>query len=61
MSAPILEDGDLNGFYVGWDGNRKYPVDMASFAVNLKHFIKVSYLALNRGLFMNLRIESTTK
>ena len=47
VSAPVLDkDGKFVRMLDGWNGKRKYPVDMASFAVNLKHFIKVCYLAL---------------
>lgn len=41
VSAPIVENGELNGFYVGWDGNRKFPVDMAGFAFSVRHFKEV--------------------
>jgi hypothetical protein len=43
VSAPIVEDGELNGFYVGWDGNRKFPVDMAGFAFSVRHFKEVCF------------------
>ena len=42
VSTPIVENGELNGFYVGWDGNRKFPVDMAGFAFSVKHFKEVN-------------------
>ncbi len=32
VSTPIVQDGQFSGFYVGWDGNRKFPLDMAGFA-----------------------------
>ena len=41
VSAPIVEEGELNRFYVGWDGNRKFPVDMAGFAFSVRHFKEV--------------------
>ena len=42
VSSPILDKrGRFHGFYEGWIGNRTYPVDMAGFAVSIKHFIKV--------------------
>lgn len=39
LSSPILRNGKLSGFYDGWIGGRKYPVDMAGFAVNVKFFL----------------------
>ncbi len=42
VSTPILENGVITGFYVGWDGNRKFPVDMAGFAFGVKHFKEVN-------------------
>ncbi|XP_067006042.2 galactosylgalactosylxylosylprotein 3-beta-glucuronosyltransferase P isoform X2 [Anabrus simplex] len=34
-SSPIVKEGCLVGFYDSWIGYRKYPVDMAGFAVNI--------------------------
>ncbi|KAH8309712.1 hypothetical protein KR067_000670 [Drosophila pandora] len=39
VSSPIIQNGKLVGFYDGWIGGRKYPVDMAGFAVSVK-FLK---------------------
>lgn len=39
VSSPIVKDGHFHGFYDGWIGGRKFPVDMAGFAVNIK-FLK---------------------
>lgn len=39
LSTPIVKNGSLFGFYDGWIGGRKYPVDMAGFAVNVKFFL----------------------
>ncbi|KAH8296710.1 hypothetical protein KR054_010100 [Drosophila jambulina] len=39
VSSPIIQEGKLVGYYDGWIGGRKYPVDMAGFAVNVK-FLK---------------------
>lgn len=36
VSSPIIRNGKLEGFYDGWIGGRKYPVDMAGFAVSVK-------------------------
>ena len=41
VSTPIVENGEMRGFYVGWDGNRKFPVDMAGFAFSVRHFKEV--------------------
>ncbi|XP_030372047.1 galactosylgalactosylxylosylprotein 3-beta-glucuronosyltransferase P isoform X2 [Scaptodrosophila lebanonensis] len=40
VSSPIVRDGKLNGFYDGWIGGRKYPVDMAGFAVSVKFLLQ---------------------
>ncbi|KAK7576631.1 hypothetical protein V9T40_012917 [Parthenolecanium corni] len=39
LSTPVVRDGKLVGFYDGWIGGRKFPVDMASFAINIQ-FLK---------------------
>ncbi|XP_032597454.1 galactosylgalactosylxylosylprotein 3-beta-glucuronosyltransferase P isoform X2 [Drosophila grimshawi] len=36
VSSPIIRAGKLDGYYDGWIGGRKYPVDMAGFAVSVK-------------------------
>lgn len=36
LSSPILKGGKFAGFYDGWVAGRKFPVDMAGFAVNVK-------------------------
>ncbi|KAH8379300.1 hypothetical protein KR009_004102 [Drosophila setifemur] len=36
VSSPIILKGQLVGWYDGWIGGRKYPVDMAGFAVSVK-------------------------
>ncbi|XP_062134516.1 galactosylgalactosylxylosylprotein 3-beta-glucuronosyltransferase P isoform X1 [Drosophila sulfurigaster albostrigata] len=36
VSSPIIREGKLEGYYDGWIGGRKYPVDMAGFAVSVK-------------------------
>ena len=42
VSSPVLlKNGSLLEFYEGWMGKRTFPVDMAAFAVNLRHFVKV--------------------
>lgn len=42
VSTPIVQDGQYSGFYVGWDGNRKFPLDMAGFAFSVKYYREVS-------------------
>lgn len=36
VSSPVVQNGTFIGFYDGWTGGRKFPVDMAGFAVNLE-------------------------
>lgn len=35
VSSPIVRNGKIDGFYDGWIGGRKYPVDMAGYAVSV--------------------------
>ena len=42
VSTPIVENDAYAGFYIGWDGNRKFPLDMAGFAFSVEHYRKVS-------------------
>ncbi|KAL5293485.1 GlcAT-P.2 family protein [Megaselia abdita] len=39
ISSPIVINNTITGFYDGWVGGRKYPVDMAGFAVSVQ-FLK---------------------
>ena len=36
ISSPIVKNGKIVGFFDGWIANRRFPVDMAGFAVNIK-------------------------
>ncbi|XP_026474361.1 galactosylgalactosylxylosylprotein 3-beta-glucuronosyltransferase P-like [Ctenocephalides felis] len=36
VSSPVVKNGTLVGFYDGWMANRKFPVDMAGFAINVE-------------------------
>lgn len=36
LSSPIVKNGKFAGFYDGWVAGRKFPVDMAGFAVSVK-------------------------
>ena len=42
VSSPIVKNGRVVGFYDGWNGLRKFPVDMAGFAINMDMFLAVS-------------------
>lgn len=39
VSSPIVVNGSITGFYDGWIGGRKYPIDMAGFAVSVKFLL----------------------
>lgn len=41
VSSPIVKNGQVVGFYDGWNGSRKFPVDMAGFAININMFLGV--------------------
>jgi len=44
ISFPVLnKNGTFLNFYDVWVGGRKYPVDMAGFAVNVQHFVEVNF------------------
>lgn len=40
LSSPIIKNGKFAGFYDGWIAGRKFPVDMAGFAVNVKFLLE---------------------
>ncbi|XP_076647878.1 glucuronyltransferase P isoform X2 [Halictus rubicundus] len=40
LSSPIIKNGKFVGFYDGWIAGRKFPVDMAGFAVNVKFLLQ---------------------
>ncbi|CAH1731333.1 galactosylgalactosylxylosylprotein 3-beta-glucuronosyltransferase P-like [Aphis gossypii] len=40
LSTPIVKNGQLTGFYDGWIAGRKFPVDMAGFAVSVKFLLE---------------------
>jgi hypothetical protein len=62
ISSPITKDGKFAGFYDGFLGPRKFPVDTASFAVNIEFLKKVSvencdsFGKLNNSLFSEFTI-----
>jgi hypothetical protein len=35
VDSPVVNDGKIVGFSAGWTGQRKYPLDMAQFAVKV--------------------------
>lgn len=39
VSSPIVRDGHFAGFYDGWMAGRKFPVDMAGFAVSVRFLL----------------------
>lgn len=39
LSTPIVKHGAFAGFYDGWIGGRKFPIDMAGFAISVE-FLK---------------------
>lgn len=41
LSSPVLKDGKFSTWYDGWIGGRKFPVDMAGFAVNVQYLLQV--------------------
>ena len=40
VSTPIVKNGQVIGFYDGWIAKRKFPVDMAGFAVNVQYLLQ---------------------
>ncbi|XP_065567304.1 galactosylgalactosylxylosylprotein 3-beta-glucuronosyltransferase S-like [Artemia franciscana] len=46
LNSPIVKNGKVVGFYVGWIGDRTFPVDMASFGVNLRYLTKFANIQM---------------
>lgn len=40
VSTPVVRDGRVEGFFDSWPAKRKWPVDMAGFAVNLEYMAR---------------------
>lgn len=40
VSSPLVIGGELVGFYDGWIAGRKFPVDMAGFAVSVRFLLE---------------------
>ncbi|KAL7648580.1 UNVERIFIED_CONTAM: hypothetical protein RMT77_000486 [Armadillidium vulgare] len=66
VSTPIVKNGKVIGFYDGWIASRKFPVDMAGFAINVQVFLdhpdalmpfSVGYE--EDGLLKNLKIKTS--
>ena len=55
VSTPIVENEAYAGFYIGWDGNRKFPLDMAAFAFSVEHYRKV--IKLKFLMFFHFLVE----
>ena len=49
VSSPVVVNGKVISFYDGWFGARKFPVDMAGFAVNIKFLLTVWYTCINES------------
>jgi beta-1,3-glucuronyltransferase len=43
LSTPIVKNGKIDGFYDGYILDRKFPVDMANFAVSVKFLKEVRF------------------
>lgn len=43
VSSPIIDPvrGTVKGFFDGWIGGRRFPVDMAGFAISVQLLFKV--------------------
>lgn len=41
LSTPVVVNGSFYGFYDGWVAGRKFPVDMAGFAVSVEFLLQV--------------------
>lgn len=40
VSSPVVKNGTMTGFYDGWIAGRKFPVDMAGFAVSVQFLLE---------------------
>ena len=57
VSSPVVKNGKVVGFYDGWVANRKFPVDMAGFAVSVQLIIEVTTLTIVKT---TLRVPTAT-
>jgi hypothetical protein len=51
LSSPVVVNGTFVGFYDGWVAGRKFPVDMAGFAVNVQFLLQVTQILTMHLLF----------
>lgn len=49
VSTPIVKDGKVVGFFDSWPGHRKFPVDMAGFAINIEFLNPSAYMPYIAG------------
>jgi hypothetical protein len=50
VSSPIVRNGTISGFYDGWIGGRKFPVDMAGKVLSSFSFIFFCWECWRGGL-----------
>ncbi|XP_025405622.1 galactosylgalactosylxylosylprotein 3-beta-glucuronosyltransferase S-like [Sipha flava] len=46
VSSPIINNGKVIGFFDSWPAKRKFPVDMAGFAINVQLLFKYPYATM---------------
>ncbi|XP_045620048.1 galactosylgalactosylxylosylprotein 3-beta-glucuronosyltransferase P isoform X3 [Procambarus clarkii] len=46
LSTPVLKNGKFFSWYDGWIASRKFPIDMAGFAVSVQYLLKVPDAAM---------------
>ncbi|KAL5236643.1 hypothetical protein ACI65C_004053 [Semiaphis heraclei] len=46
VSSPIIDKGKVVGFFDSWPAKRKFPVDMAGFAINVQLLFKYPYATM---------------
>lgn len=62
ISSPIVRNGSFAGFYDGWEAGRKFPVDMAGFAVSVEFLLQVITLTkFSSAFFRYIFFFSKTK
>ncbi|KAK8726240.1 hypothetical protein OTU49_017482, partial [Cherax quadricarinatus] len=64
LSSPVLKNGKFHGWYDGWIAKRKFPVDMAGFAVSVQYLLKMQNAEMpykagyeEDGFLRSLKIE----
>jgi beta-1,3-glucuronyltransferase len=61
LSSPVVVNGTFVGFYDGWVAGRKFPVDMAGFAVNVQFLLQVTQVSLPLSPILSVFIYSCFK